>query len=70
MKEFYDLKLHGTRNRQRYLDNTDWEIIRNQETGILVDQDILDKRHLARSEISLIRDALNYSDIQHLTQEF
>jgi len=70
MKEFYDLKLHGTRNRQRYLDNTDWKIIRNQETGILVDQDILDKRHLARSEISLIRDALNYSDIQHLTQEF
>ena len=73
MKEFYDLKLHGTRNRQRYLDNTDWIAIKSFETGIPEDQAAKDKRQLARDEISLLRDTTNpddYNLIEHLTEEF
>ena len=70
MKELCDLKLHGIRNRQKYLNDNDWREIRALEIGVAVDQTILDKRQLARDEISLIRDAVDYSEVEHLTKEF
>lgn len=70
MKELDDLKLYGIRNRQKYLNDSDWMIIRKYENNIDISQEILDKRQLARTEISLIRDAANFSDISHLTQDF
>ena len=70
MKEFHDLKLHGTRSRQRYLNKTDWLALRSLELGVPEDQTMRDKRQLARDELSLIRDAVEYSEIEHLTKEF
>ena len=82
MKAFWDLKLHGVRSRQRYLNNTDWMITRFSECSTPVDQIILDKRALAREEISLIKSTTNdplavpetiaadYELIKHLTKEF
>ena len=72
-KEFYDLKLHGTKSRQRFLNNSDWTEIRKFETGQAVDQETADKRILARSEISLLRETTNPDDfnlIKHLTKTF
>ena len=70
MKEFDDLKFYGIANRQRYLNNTDWLAIREAEGGLTTPQETKDKRQLARDEMSLLRDATDYSQIQHLTQEF
>lgn len=70
MKIFDNLKFHGVRNRQKYLNNTDWLTVRLQDSSKPVGQTILDKRALARAELSLIRDATEYSEIEHLTQEF
>ena len=82
MKGFWDLKLHGNRNRQRYLDNTDWIVIREAEGGDIEDQATRDKRQLARDEISLINATTSnpqddketiesgYDTIKHLTIEF
>lgn len=34
-----------------YLASTDWYVIRQQETGVAIPQDILDARNLARSKV-------------------
>lgn len=34
-----------------YLSSTDWYVIRQQETGVAIPQDILDARNLARSKV-------------------
>jgi|APSaa5957512535_1039671.scaffolds.fasta_scaffold385369_3 hypothetical protein len=39
---------------QGYLASTDWYIIRATETGIVVPQDILDKRALARADVVIV----------------
>ena len=70
MKEFDDLKFHGIRNRQKYLEGTDKWVIRELETDILMDSGIKEKRQQARDGISLIRDSINYEQISHLTIEF
>jgi hypothetical protein len=45
-------KRHATNATARqYLDSTDWYIIRQQETGVAVPQEILDKRQAARLEV-------------------
>jgi hypothetical protein len=82
-KNFWDLKLFGDRNRQSYLENTDYLAIREAETGTAMDSAIKTKRQLARDEISIIRDTTNdpnadfetvinpaYESIKHLTKEF
>ena len=69
-KEFHDLKMHGIRNRQKYLNDTDWVALRALETVIIEDQAIKDKRQLARDEISLIRDASTYEEIKHIKITF
>ena len=70
MKELDDLKFHGMRSRQRYLNNTDWVAIKSFESDVVEDQVIKDKRQLARDEISLLRDSTLFSEVQHLTIEF
>ena len=70
MKEFDDLKFYGMRNRQKYLNNTDWMPIREIEGGEIEPQEVKDKRQQARDEISLLRDSTEYSQVQHLTIEF
>lgn len=70
MKEYEDLKLYGIRNRQKYLNETDWQIIRLYESNISVEQNILDKRTQARQEISLIRDSANYEEVNHISIDF
>lgn len=69
-KEFHDLKMHGIRNRQKYLNDTDWVALRALETEIIEDQAIKDKRQLARDEISLIRDSSTYEEIKHIKITF
>lgn len=69
-KEFDDLKMHGTRNRQKYLNETDWVAIKAFETNTAEDQAIKDKRQLARDEISLLRDASTYEEVQNITITF
>jgi hypothetical protein len=69
-KQLDDLKLHGIKNRQKYLNDTDWVVIRALETSITEDQTIKDKRQLARDEISEIRDATDYESVQHLSEDF
>jgi len=39
----------------QYLSDTDWHVIRSQETGLLIPQNILNKREEARYRISAIR---------------
>lgn len=70
MKEFDDLKFYGIKNRQSYLENTDWVIIRDLEKNIAIPIEISDKREQARQEISLLRDSTSYDEIKHLTIEF
>jgi hypothetical protein len=70
IKQLDDLKLHGIKNRQKYLNDTDWVVIRALETSITEDQTIKDKRQLARDEISEIRDATDYESVQHLSEDF
>ncbi len=69
-KELDDLKLFGRQNRQKYLKDTDWIVIRGLETAIAEDQAIKNKRQLARNEISQIRDATTFAEIENLTIEF
>ena len=69
-KQLDDLKLHGIKNRQKYLNDTDWVVIRALETSTTKDQTIKDKRQLARDEISEIRDATDYESVQHLSEDF
>jgi formylmethanofuran dehydrogenase subunit C len=40
---------------QDYLNETDWYIVRDIESGKLIPQDVLDKRKLYRDEISRLR---------------
>jgi hypothetical protein len=40
---------------QDYLNETDWYIVRNLESGKVIPQDVLDKRQLYRDEISRLR---------------
>ena len=75
MKEFDDLKFYGIANRQRYLENQSWLCDRLTRTTAAgnptpIPQDILIKMQLAADEISLLRDAVDFSEVQHLTQEF
>lgn len=70
MKELQDLKLYGIKSRQKYLEDTDKDSLKALERGEVLDPAIKDKRQLARDEISLIRDATEFSEIEHLTQEF
>jgi hypothetical protein len=69
-KELDDLKLRGIKNRQKYLNDTEWVVIRALETSTTEDQAIKDKRQLARDEISEIRDATDYESVQHLSEDF
>jgi hypothetical protein len=69
-KQLDDLKLHGIKNRQKYVDDTDSVVIRALETSITEDQTIKDKRQLAIDEISEIRDATDYESVQHLSEDF
>lgn len=69
-KEFDDLKMHGIRNRQKYLNDTDWVALKALETATAENQVIKDKRQLARDEISLLRDASTYGEVQHIKITF
>jgi hypothetical protein len=69
-KELADLKMKGIRNRQKYLNDTDWLAIKALETAMTEDQAIKEKRQQARDEISIIRDAVSIEDTQNLTIEF
>jgi hypothetical protein len=69
-KELADLKMKGIRNRQKYLNDTDWLAIKALETATAEDQAIKDKRQQARDEISIIRDAVTIEETQNLTINF
>ena len=69
-KQLDDLKLHGIRNRQRYLNSTDWLLIRKYETTTAVSEEDLTKRQLARDEISLIRDATTFEEVNSIDIDF
>ena len=69
-KELADLKLYGIRSRQRYLNQTDWMVTRLAECTTPIDQDIIDKRQVARDEISLLRDSNSLDEIVHIVIEF
>jgi len=69
-KELDDLKLFGRQNRSKYLKDTDKYSIRKSETSQEFPVGMLEKRQLARDEISLIRDATTFAEIENLTIEF
>lgn len=69
-KQFDDLQLLGIQNRERYLSSTDWYVSRNIEQSTPIPQVILDKRQNARDEISELRDATTYEEINHLSITF
>ena len=70
IKQFDDLQLRGVQNRQRYLESTDWYVLRQVEQDILIPQAILDERQNARDEISELRIATIYEEIGHLPTKF
>ena len=69
-KQFDDLQLLGIQNRERYLSSTDWYANRNVEQSVAIPQAILDKRQDARDEISELRTATTYEEIDHLLITF
>lgn len=74
-KQLDDLKLHGIRNRQRYLNYNDWYCCRLTRTTaagepVPIPTDILTKMQLASDEIGLIADATDFSEVNTITIEF
>lgn len=69
-KEFEDLQFLGTQNRNRYLSGTDWYTNRFVEQNTAIPREILDRRQEARGEISELRDATTYEEIEHLGKTF
>lgn len=69
-KEFNNFRLISYRNRIRYLESTDWLVIRNTEKGVAIDPAITIKRQQARDEASTIRDSSSIGEIELLTKEF
>lgn len=65
-----ELKNQGYINRQRFLEANDWQTIRFIEQGIAIPAAIKDKKQQARDEMSLIFNATDISEIEHLTIEF
>jgi hypothetical protein len=77
-----DLKTFGISNRQRYLDNTDYFVIRDFEQYFTttfdplnpwqsqLSQEFNDKRQRARDEITQIQNATQEIDVENLTIEF
>ena len=69
-KQLDDIKLYGIRNRQRYLNSTDWYLVRKYETDVEIPAEVLTQRQLARNEVSLIRDASTFDDISNINIDF
>lgn len=64
------LKYHGYINRQKYLEVNDWQAIKYVEQGTAIPQEIIDRKQQARDEMELILNAVDISEIEHLTIEF
>ena len=69
-KDLEDLKLYGIRNRLKYLEATDWYIIRKCETNNAIPTTILEKRQLARDTISQITEATTFEQISDINIKF
>jgi hypothetical protein len=82
MSHLQDLKSFGIANRQRYLDNTDYCVLRDYEQNFTrpfnelnlwqsqLSQEFLDKRQRARDEITEIENATTEEEVENLTIEF
>jgi len=77
-----DLKTFGISNRQRYLDNTDYCVIKDFQQNFTttfdplnpwqsqLSQEFKDKRQRARDEITQIENATTEQEVENLTIEF